>query len=57
MLIAMPGVKATDATREINIAISVHVFDPCVLRVGDVNRSGVRESARNGGIAPGGKLA
>jgi len=27
------------------------------LRVRDVNRSGVRESARNGGIAPGGKLA
>src|SRR6266851_779491 len=54
---AMSSVQAADSTCEIDVAIAVHVLEPCVLRAGNVYRSGLRDSARDSGFAARGESA
>jgi hypothetical protein len=49
-LVSVPGVQASDAAGKIYKAIAVYVFEPCVLRVCNINRRGVGEAAWNGSV-------
>src|SRR5579885_1287051 len=49
--IAVPGVEAADTSRKIDKAVAVHVFEPGILGVRDVDRRGVRKSSWNGAFA------
>ena len=48
---AVPCVEAADSARKIDEAISIDIFQNRCLGASDVDRSGVRESARNGCIS------
>jgi hypothetical protein len=54
MLVAMTGVEATDAAREIEETIAVYVFEACILGTGDVDRGCVRKATRDGRFPAGG---
>ena len=54
-LSAMADVQAADAAGEIEIAIAVHVFEPCILCAGDEHRGRLRDAARDGRFAAGGE--
>ena len=47
-LAPMSHVEAADAAGEIEIAVAVDIFEPCVFRLGHINGRANRESARNG---------
>ena len=47
-LLAMAGVGAADASGEIDVAVAVDIFEPCIFGFRDIDRCAVRKAAGHG---------